>query len=125
MYYKGYEYLIKAARQLDASVLVLGSGPLEQRLGRLSAGLPRFHLLGQVTEDDLISMVAAADCFVLPSSHRAEQALGIATLEVQQVLEVPAIVTEVGTGTTETRRDGRNPGRSSRLCHPARSPDAC
>jgi glycosyltransferase involved in cell wall biosynthesis len=105
VYYKGYEYLIRAARNLDASVLILGSGPLEQRLGRLAAGLPRFHLLGQVTESDLIAMVASADCFVLPSSHRAES-FGIATLEAQ-ALRVPAVVTEVGTGTTETVEDGR------------------
>ena len=105
VYYKGYEYLIEAARRLDATVLILGTGPLERRLGQLAAGLPRVSLLGQVTERELVSIVASADCFVLPSTRRAES-FGIATLEAQ-ALEVPAVVTDVGTGTIESIEPGK------------------
>ncbi|MGH2912827.1 MAG: glycosyltransferase family 4 protein, partial [Solirubrobacteraceae bacterium] len=99
VYYKGFEHLIAASRELDASVVIIGSGPLESRLRFLSRDLPHVHLLGQVPEDRLLALLAAADCFVLASTSHAE-GFGIATLEAQ-ALGVPAVVTDVGTATVE------------------------
>lgn len=99
VYYKGFEHLIAASRELEASVVIIGSGPLEARLRSLSRDLPRVHLLGEVPEDRLLACLSAADCFVLASTSHAE-GFGIATLEAQ-ALGLPAVVTDVGTATVE------------------------
>lgn len=99
VYYKGLNVLIEAARSLDASVVIVGDGPLAGQLGRLASTSPNVHLVGEVTESELLCHFAAADCFVLPSTSRAES-FGIAVLEAQ-AMGVPAVVTDVGTGTVE------------------------
>jgi rhamnosyl/mannosyltransferase len=99
VYYKGFEDLIAAARVVDASFVIVGGGPLEARLRALSDELPNVHLVGAVDEEEIPRYLAAADCFVLASTSRAES-FGIATLEAQS-MGVPAVVTDVGTGTLE------------------------
>jgi glycosyltransferase involved in cell wall biosynthesis len=116
VYYKGFEYLIAASRMLDASVVIIGSGPLESHLRMLARDLPRVHIVGEVSEEELTAYLAAADCFVLPSTSRAE-GFGIATLEAQ-AMGVPAVVTDVGTATVEAIA----PGRSGFVVSPG-SPD--
>jgi rhamnosyl/mannosyltransferase len=104
VYYKGYEVLIEAAKALDASVVVVGGGPMLEHFRELAASTPNVHFLGGVTDESLRAILAAADVFVLASTSRAES-FGIATLEAQS-MGVPAIVTEVGTGTTEAIEPG-------------------
>lgn len=99
VHYKGIEVLIEAARELDTSVAVIGTGPLEGSLRRHAASNPRVRMLGAISDEELIAHLAAADCFVLPSVNRAES-FGVATLEAQ-AMGVPAIVSAVGTSTTE------------------------
>lgn len=99
VYYKGFEDLIAAARVVEASFVIVGGGPLESRLRALSDELPNVHLVGAVEEEEIPQYLAAADCFVLASTSRAES-FGIATLEAQS-MGVPAVVTDVGTGTLE------------------------
>lgn len=99
VHYKGIDVLIDAARELNASVAVIGAGPLESALRRHAAGNPRVRMLGAMADDDMIAHLAAADCFVLPSVNRAES-FGIATLEAQS-MGLPAVVSAVGTSTTE------------------------
>jgi glycosyltransferase involved in cell wall biosynthesis len=99
VYYKGLEILIEAAQSLKASVVIIGDGPLAGRLHGLAAASPNVHFAGRVNEADLLCHLAAADCFVLPSTSRAE-AFGIAVMEAQ-AMAVPAVVTDVGTGTAE------------------------
>lgn len=117
VYYKGIEVLIEAARRLSASVVIVGAGPLEQRLRDQARGVPNVHLVGEVGERDLAGYLAAADCFVLPSTSRAES-FGVATLEAQ-AMGVPAVVTDVGTGTVEAISDGE-----TGLVVPPRDPPA-
>ncbi|MGC2373507.1 MAG: glycosyltransferase [Solirubrobacteraceae bacterium] len=117
VYYKGFEHLIAASRMLDASVVIVGSGPLEAHLRVLARDLPRFHIVGEASEEELTTYLAAADCFVLPSTSRAE-GFGIATLEAQ-AMGVPAVVTDVGTATVEAIE----PDRSGLVVSPG-SPDA-
>jgi glycosyltransferase involved in cell wall biosynthesis len=104
VYYKGFEHLIEAASNLAASVVIAGAGPLEGRLRAQARNLPRVHFAGGLSEAELLGHYAAADCFVLPSSSRAES-FGIATLEAQS-MELPAVVTDVGTGTVEAIEAG-------------------
>lgn len=118
VYYKGYEDLIEAARGLDASLVIVGGGPLEEHLRELAAGVPNVHLAGPVSEDSLREHLAAADCFAMASNSRAES-FGVATLEAQ-AMGVPAVVTDVGTGTVEAIEPGETglvvaPGRPADL----------
>ena len=105
VYYKGFEYLVEAASRLDASLAIIGSGPLEGRLRELTARMPRAHVVGAVDDAALRAHLAAADVFVLASTSRAES-FGLATLEAQ-AMEIPAIVTDVGSGTLEAIEPGR------------------
>jgi glycosyltransferase involved in cell wall biosynthesis len=104
VYYKGIDILIEAARSLPANVVIVGDGPLAGHLQRIARAVPNVHLVGQVSERDLLCYLAAADCFVLPSTSRAES-FGISVLEAQ-AMGVPAVVTDVGTGTVEAIAPG-------------------
>jgi rhamnosyl/mannosyltransferase len=100
VHYKGIEVLIEAAPRIDAEIVVAGSGPLEGRLRDLAAPVANVSLAGFVPEARLPTLLAAADVFVLPSTSRAES-FGIAALEAQ-AMGIPAVVTDVGSGTTES-----------------------
>lgn len=117
VYYKGYEHLIEAVRGLDASLVIVGGGPLEAELRDLAASAPRVHLTGRLPEEELIAHLAAADCFALSSTSRAES-FGIATVEAQ-AMGLPAVVTDVGTGTVEAIEPG-----ASGLVVPPKDPGA-
>ena len=104
VYYKGFDLLIDAAAGVDASFLIIGDGPLRTTLSYQARSNPRVHLLGEVPEEELPMYLSAADCYVLPSTSRAES-FGISALEAQ-AMGVPAIVSDVGTGTIETICDG-------------------
>jgi len=104
VYYKGYEHLIEAARGMDASFVIVGDGPERGRLAAEVRDVPNVHLAGEVDEEDLIAHLAAADCFALASTSRAE-AFGIAVAEAQ-AMSLPAVVTDTGSGTVEAVEDG-------------------
>lgn len=112
VYYKGLDVLIEAARSLRASVVIVGDGPLAGRLRQLAAGVANVHLVGRLSEADLLAHLSVADCFVLPSTSRAES-FGLATLEAQ-AMGVPAVVTDVGTGTV----DAISPGETGLVVPP-------
>ena len=106
-YYKGLEYLIRAMRRVEATLLIVGTGPEAARLGAMSYDLglaDRVHFLGDVGDDRLPAYYQAADIFVLPSSHRSE-AFGIVLLEAMAA-GTPLISTELGTGTSWVNQDG-------------------
>jgi glycosyltransferase involved in cell wall biosynthesis len=117
VYYKGLENLIRAADELDAAVVIAGDGPLASRLREQAAGRANVHLVGLLPESELPALLATADCFVSASTSRAES-FGIATLEAQ-AMGVPAVVTDVGTGTIEAIEPG-----VSGLVVPPRDPRA-
>jgi glycosyltransferase involved in cell wall biosynthesis len=124
VYYKGLEDLVRVAAQLGAPVAIAGSGPLEPRLRALARGVPNVHLLGRLGEDDLRRHLAAASCFVMASTSRAES-FGVATVEAQ-AMGVPAVVTDVGTGTVEAIEPGETglvvrPGAPGELAAAIRS----
>ena len=124
VHYKGLDHLIEAARGLEASVVVVGTGPLERRLRALAASAGNVRLVGAVGEEELVRYLRAADCFVLSSTSRAES-FGVATVEAQ-AMGVPAVVTDVGTGTVEAIEPGRTglvvpPGDPGALAEAIRS----
>lgn len=117
VYYKGYEHLIEAARELEASIVIVGAGPAEADLRARAGDAANVHFAGRVDDEDLLAHLAAADCFALSSSSRAES-FGIAVAEAQ-AMGLPAVVTDTGTGTIEAIEPG-----STGLVVPPRDPRA-
>jgi len=107
-YYKGLTYLIDAMRQVDATLLIAGTGPeaaaLAAQAGQTGV-TGRVHFLGDIGDADLPAYYQAADLFVLPSSHRSE-AYGIVLLEAMAA-GAPLITTELGTGTSWINQHGQ------------------
>ncbi len=92
---------------IDATLLVVGRGPMEaawRRRARASDAAARIRFLGDVDEAELPSCYAAADVFALPSGERSE-AYGIALVEAMAA-GTPAVATELGTGTSFVHRHG-------------------
>jgi rhamnosyl/mannosyltransferase len=100
-HYKGLNVLIDAMRAIDAHLLVIGSGLMEEewRGQAHTLGLDdRISFLGDLSDADKLVAFHAADLFVLPSNNRAE-AFGIVLLEAM-ACGLPLISTELGTGTS-------------------------
>jgi glycosyltransferase involved in cell wall biosynthesis len=83
-YYKGHEFLIRAAASLDRTrILVVGEGHLGGKLRGLanSMGLgDKVRFLGPVSEPKIRSLFSTCDCLCLPSIERTE-AFGLVLLE--------------------------------------------
>jgi len=83
VYYKGFEFLIRAMTRTSARLLLVGEGPLRSTLEQLAASLGvqnRVVFLGEKQNRDLAPYYHAANAFVLPSVARSE-AFGIVQLE--------------------------------------------
>jgi rhamnosyl/mannosyltransferase len=83
IYYKGYEYAIRAMRHIDARLLLIGEGPLReplQALARETGVSERVHFLGNIHNKDIAPYHHASDIFLLPSIAKSE-AFGIVQLE--------------------------------------------
>ncbi len=81
--YKGFKYLIDAAKYLDPNkfvILIGGDGPLKQELEKLARKYKNVHLLGKLSNSELASYYAACDIFVLPSI-KCSEAFGIVQIE--------------------------------------------
>ena len=107
-YYKGLPVLAAALARLPrAHLVVVGEGPervsLQQAL-EAHGCRARAHLLGEVSDDVLLRLLQTADAAALPSTSRAE-AFGLSIAEAQ-ACAVPAVTSDVGTGTAETVADG-------------------
>lgn len=100
-YYKGLAVLLDAMAQADARAVIVGDGPMEASLreqaGRLKLG-DKAIFAGAVSDDELRAHLAAAAVGVLPSIHPSE-AFGLSMVEYL-ASGLPAICTELGTGTT-------------------------
>lgn len=106
-YYKGFEYLVRAAKEVDARFLIVGNGPLRAKLDSLifKAGLQNnVFMFSSVSDDELAAYYHACDVFVLPSIAPSE-AFGIVILEAMACGK-PVISTELGTGTSWVNKDG-------------------
>ena len=80
--YKGYTYLIQAAKLLDDRfrIFIGGSGPLTEQLKAEAAGDPKITFLGRISDEELIAWYMAMDIFCFPSITKNE-AFGIALAE--------------------------------------------
>ncbi len=106
VYYKGWEYLIKAMSEVDASLLIVGDGPLRQELelqAKTQGIADRVHFIGE--RNHLIPFYQACDVFVL-SSIRGE-AFGLVQLEAMAAGK-PVINTSLQSGVPFVSRDGES-----------------
>lgn len=105
--YKGVKYLIKAARKIQAEVVILGEGPervsLEKRVK--DYGLKNVHFVGHLgTSDFLNKFYKRASVFVAPSVW--DEPLGLVILEAMSS-RTPVVVTRKG-GIPLAVKDGFN-----------------
>lgn len=117
-YYKGLPYLVRAARQLQAPLVLAGDGPeraacekLTRELG-VSVAFP-----GKLSDADLVAHLHACSVFAFPSVERSE-AFGISIMEAHACGK-PVVATRLGTGVEFINEDGK-----TGLNVPPRDPEA-
>lgn len=105
-YYKGFHYLVEAARGIPATVVIAGSGPEGSRLAALARdrGADNVRLLGQVSIEEKHALLARCRALVLPSHLRSE-AFGMVMVEAA-MFGRPMVCCEVGSGTSFVNLDG-------------------
>jgi glycosyltransferase involved in cell wall biosynthesis len=104
--YKGFDYLIRAMKFVEARLLLIGTGPQYDHLMKLalSEGVEKKVLmLGHVRE--VGPYLSAAKLLVLPSVTRAE-AFGLVQLEAMAA-GLPIVNTEIESGVPEVSVDGQ------------------
>jgi glycosyltransferase involved in cell wall biosynthesis len=103
--YKGFEFLLQAMKNIDATLLLIGSGPLQEQLETAVERLGiagKAHLLGHV--GDIAPYYRAAQMLVLPSVSRAES-FGMVQLEAM-ACGIPVVNTELDSGVPEVSLHG-------------------
>jgi rhamnosyl/mannosyltransferase len=103
--YKGFEVLLQAMTGLDATLILIGSGPLQKSLEKMidTLGLQaKVHLLGQV--NDIVPYYKAARMLVMPSINRAE-AFGLVQIEAMAA-GTPVVNTQIASGVPEVSVHG-------------------
>lgn len=105
--YKGVEYLIQAMRDVEAKLLIVGEGPLREKLEKKAKFLrvdKKIKFLGKISTEKLKYCYDACDVFVLPSIENSE-AFGIVQLEAMAYGK-PVVNTNLPTGVPEVSKDG-------------------
>jgi glycosyltransferase involved in cell wall biosynthesis len=123
VYYKGLEYLISAMAGINATLLVVGDGPLRLSLERQANDLgvsDRIKFLGEMQPSEIVPYYQACDVFALPSVARSE-AFGIVQLEAMACGK-PVVNTKLASGVPFASLDGVtgitvDPGNAPMLEH--------
>jgi glycosyltransferase involved in cell wall biosynthesis len=106
--HKGVEYLIKAARQIKAEVIIAGDGPERKYLENLilKYKLTNVHMVGYFSHklDTINDFYLRANAYVAPSVWN--EPLGLVILEAM-VNKTPVVVSRKG-GVTTLVKDGYN-----------------
>lgn len=108
VYYKGFEYLVRAMRATtNAKLLLGGSGPLTGELKRVAIAegvADRVVFTGRIPESDLPAYYQACDVFCLPSVEPSE-AFGIVQVEAMAAGK-PVVCSELKNGVNWVNPDG-------------------
>lgn len=104
-YYKGLEYLLRAAKNFKGKVVVAGNGPERDNLLRIieDNNIPNVDLIGYVEDDVKASLLKFCKGIVFPSHVRSE-AFGISLVE-GLMFGKPLISCEIGSGTSFVNKD--------------------
>lgn len=119
--YKGYSFLVEAAKYLPEDFLVVigGDGPLRGELeAQIRSGnlVEKVKLPGYMSDEDAHAWMKAADVFVLPSVMKTE-AFGIVQIEAMSV-GTPVVATKIPqSGTAWVNGDGVS-GRNVEIGNP-------
>jgi rhamnosyl/mannosyltransferase len=121
IYYKGLEFLIDSMTDVDADLLIAGSGELRDELERRVAkrGVEdKVSFLGHVSDEKLHYCYDHADVFALPSIAPSE-GFGIVQLEAM-AYRTPVVNTDIPSGVPWVSKDGETgltvpPKNSERL----------
>jgi glycosyltransferase involved in cell wall biosynthesis len=106
--YKGVDVLLRAMRDVNATALIAGDGPLRGALQQQASDTrigSRVHFLGHLSDEEVIAHFHACDLFVLPSVTRAET-FGVVQLEAMACGK-PVVSTNVPTGVPWVNRHGQ------------------
>lgn len=105
--YKGYKYLIEAAKYLDDTfkIYIGGSGPLTDELKEQAKGLTNIEFLGRISDSELVASLTACDIFCFPSITKNE-AFGIALAEGMYFGKPAVTFTIPGSGVNYVNLDG-------------------
>lgn len=105
-YYKGLHFLLRAMKTVDATLIIVGSGPEEEGL----RGMCREHSIdekiffaGSVSDEEKVSYLYASDIFCLPS-HLPSEAYGISQIEAM-ICGLPVVSTSLSTGVSFVNKD--------------------
>jgi glycosyltransferase involved in cell wall biosynthesis len=99
VYYKGFEYLIRAMSQVEGKLVIIGDGPLRGSLEALAASLSltgKVIFAGEIQNQDVVPYYHAADIFALASVARSE-AFGIVQIEAMAA-GLPVVNTGLDSG---------------------------
>ena len=103
--YKGFDYLLQSMQSVEATLLVIGTGPEREQLEALVEKLGlggKVHLLGHV--ENLVPYYKASQMLVLPSVTRAES-FGIVQIEAMAA-GIPVVNTLIDSGVPEVSLHG-------------------
>lgn len=107
-YYKGLQYLVSAMRGIPhAHLLIIGIGPEEEKLRRLTDEFElrdRIHFLGELDDEEVVCHLQAADVFVMPS-HLPSEAFGLSMVEAM-ACGIPVVCCDLKTGVPFVNQDG-------------------
>ncbi|CAN5671223.1 hypothetical protein BH24ACI5_BH24ACI5_23100 [soil metagenome] len=104
--YKGLDVLLRAMTKVNATAVLVGSGPQRAGLEALAATLgvaSKVVFAGETEPDDLLAWYQACDMFVLPSTTRAE-AFAVVQTEAM-AFGKPVVSTNLPTGVPWVNRD--------------------
>jgi glycosyltransferase involved in cell wall biosynthesis len=108
VYYKGFEYLIRAMTEVRGKLLIIGAGPLEPKLRGLTSSLglnDKVIFAGEIQNEDVVPYYHASDVFALASVARSE-AFGIVQIEAMAA-GVPVVNTRLDSGVPFVSLDGQ------------------
>ncbi len=99
VYYKGFEYLIRAMQQVRGRLIIIGDGPLRQKLQQMVVELgvgDKVVLAGEIQNAQVAPYYHASDLFALASIARSE-AFGIVQIEAMSA-GLPVVNTKLDSG---------------------------
>jgi rhamnosyl/mannosyltransferase len=106
VHYKGADVAIDAMRNVDATLVIVGDGPLRAELEERARDLrDRVVFAGEIADDERAAYYHAADVFIFPGTSRGES-YGIVQVEAMAT-GTPSISTELGTGTSWVNQHGQ------------------